>query len=114
MFVLRLGLMLAGVAFLYAGWASWSAGYGPEIAVVRGLVAFIAVSLVGYVGELIVATAAPPSQRSESPSSADDLAGDAAATLDAIADDDGETVSQRPEVGELTPTARSRQQRRAA
>ena len=41
------------------GGVSWNAGYGPEIAVLRGLLAFMAVSLIGYVGELIVATAPP-------------------------------------------------------
>ena len=61
--VLQLALAFAGVAFLYVSWASWAAGYGPDVAVVRGLIAFMAVSLVGYIGELIIATAPPSAQR---------------------------------------------------
>ena len=62
--VLQLGLAFAGVAFLYVSWASWEAGYGPDVAVLRGLIAFMAVSLIGYIGELIIATARPlPSGR---------------------------------------------------
>ena len=62
MAILHLGLALGAAAFLYVGWASWNAGYGPEIAVVRGLIAFMAVTFVGYIGELIVATAPPARQ----------------------------------------------------
>lgn len=54
--VLRLGLIVAAFAFVYVTWASWSAGYYPEIAMFRGLLAFMAVSFVGYLGELVVAT----------------------------------------------------------
>ncbi len=61
--VLQLGLTFAGVAFLYVSWASWAAGYGPDVAVLRGLIAFMAVSLVGYIGELIIATAPPSAQQ---------------------------------------------------
>ncbi len=57
--VLTLGLAAAGIAFLYVSWASWSAGYPPEVALLRGLVGFMATALVGYVGEFIVATAPP-------------------------------------------------------
>ena len=59
MAVLKLGLVLAGLAFAWVSWASWSAGYTPEIALLRGLLAFCAASVVGYVGALIVATAPP-------------------------------------------------------
>ena len=55
--VLTLGLVGAGLAFLYVSWASWSAGYPPEVALLRGFVGFMATALVGYTGELIVATA---------------------------------------------------------
>ncbi len=58
--VFRFGLSLAALGFLYVSWASWSAGYWPEVALLRGLVAFMAVSLVAYAGELVVATAQPP------------------------------------------------------
>lgn len=54
--VLRLGLIVAGLAFGYVTWASWAAGYYPEIAMFRGLLAFMAVSFVGYLGELVVST----------------------------------------------------------
>ncbi len=54
--VLRLGLIVAGVASVYVAWASWAAGYYPEIAMFRGLLAFMAVSFIGYLGELVVAT----------------------------------------------------------
>ena len=57
--VLTLGLAGAGIAFLYVSWASWSAGYPPEVALLRGLVGFMATALVGYAGEFIVATAPP-------------------------------------------------------
>lgn len=58
--VFRFGLSLAAFGFLYVSWASWSAGYWPEVALLRGLIAFMAVSLLAYAGELIVATAPPP------------------------------------------------------
>ena len=56
---LRLSLMVGGVAALYVGIASWSAGYPAELAIVRGVLGFMAVTFVGYVAELIVATAPP-------------------------------------------------------
>jgi hypothetical protein len=71
MAVMQLGLTAAAIAFLFVSWASWSAGYGPEIAVVRGLVSFMAVSLLAYVGELVVATA-PPVQRQLADAAADE------------------------------------------
>lgn len=54
--VLRLGLIVAALAFVYVTSASWAAGYYPEIAMFRGLLAFMAVSFIGYLGELVVAT----------------------------------------------------------
>jgi len=59
MIVLKLGLYLAVVGWGWVSWASWSAGYPPEVALLRGMVAFGAVSLLAYAGELIVATAPP-------------------------------------------------------
>lgn len=55
MYVLRLALIGAALACAYVGWASWSAGYTPEVAMVRALVAFMVVSFVGYLAELVVA-----------------------------------------------------------
>ena len=57
--VLRIGLILGALAFLYVSWASWDAGYPPEVAALRGGVAFMAVTIVGYLGELVVASAPP-------------------------------------------------------
>ena len=57
MAILQLGLIVGALCFLYVVWASWSAGYPPEVASLRGVVAFGAVAIVAYVGELIVVTA---------------------------------------------------------
>ena len=57
--MLKLGLMLGGIAFLWVSWASWSAGYPPEIAAVRGLIGFMAICTVAYFAELVVSTATP-------------------------------------------------------
>ena len=59
MLILQLSLVLGALACLCVGWASWAAGFPLETALVRGLLAFVALSLPGYVGELIVATAPP-------------------------------------------------------
>ncbi len=63
--VLRLGLIVAGLAFGYVTWASWAAGYYPEIAMFRGLLAFMAVSFIGYLGELVVSTTTPQDAEAE-------------------------------------------------
>jgi hypothetical protein len=55
--VLRIGLTVGALGFLYVAWRSWSAGYAPEVAFARGFVAFMAASIVAYLGELVVATA---------------------------------------------------------
>ncbi len=59
MAVMHLGLVVSALGFLYVGWASWSAGYTPEVAAVRALVAFMALSFVAYIGQLIVVTQPP-------------------------------------------------------
>jgi hypothetical protein len=59
MAVLQLGLVLAGVAALVVGGVSWQAGYTPEVAILRGVVACCAVGIVAYIGELVVGTAPP-------------------------------------------------------
>jgi hypothetical protein len=60
MLILRIGLYIAvGMAAL-ATWMSASAGYPIEVAMVRGLLAFMACSLVAYFAELVVMTAPPP------------------------------------------------------
>jgi hypothetical protein len=57
--ILGLGLMLSGLAVLGVSWLSYAAGYPVEVALLRGLLAFIAVNFLAYLGELIVATAPP-------------------------------------------------------
>ena len=88
MLVLQLGLYLAAAAWAWIAWASWSAGYPPEVALLRGMVAFGAVSLLAYVAELIVATAPPhtsatsaPGVEALEPGAADDLDEDGIARL---------------------------------
>lgn len=63
MAILQLGLVVGALCFLYVVWASWSAGYPPEVATLRGVVAFGAVAIVAYIGELIVATAPADEQQ---------------------------------------------------
>jgi hypothetical protein len=86
--ILRLALMVAALACLYVGWSSWSAGYYPEIALLRGLLAFIAVSFVGYLAELVVAT---------TPSAEDAAAGeDGVDDEDEIDEDEIDGASEAP------------------
>jgi hypothetical protein len=63
--VLGLGLTVSGLGFLAVSWESWSAGFPVEVALLRGLIAFMAINFVAYVGELIVATAPPRPPRAE-------------------------------------------------
>ena len=57
--ILKIGLVGGALACLYVTWASWSAGYQIEAALLRGLLSFMAMSFVAYLGELVVATAPP-------------------------------------------------------
>ena len=100
--MLQLSLLIAGLAFLYVGGVSWNAGYGPEVAVLRGLLAFMAVSAVGYVGALIVATAPPP--RASAQAGSDEAAD--RSPLDAAAGEAGASAGPAavPEIG-LAPAA---------
>ena len=59
MLVLRMGLMLGAAAFLAVGALSFQAGYAPDVALLRALGAFCVLGMLGYAGELIVATAPP-------------------------------------------------------
>ena len=63
--VLRLGLTIAGLMFLASFVLGLGAGFPVELALVRAVLAFMAVSFVAYVGELIIATA-PPQKTTES------------------------------------------------
>ena len=62
MLILRFGLYVAIAMAVLATWSSSTSGYPIEVAMVRGLLAFMACSLVSYVAELIVMTAPPPRQ----------------------------------------------------
>jgi len=55
--VLRLGLTIAAITFVGSFVLGLRAGFPAELAVVRAVLAFMAVSFVAYLGELIVATA---------------------------------------------------------
>jgi len=60
MLVMRFGLMVAALGFLVATVGSVRAGYPIEMALVRGLLSFMALSFVGYLGELVIATSGAP------------------------------------------------------
>ena len=59
MLILRAGLEGAVGLAIIATWQSTSVGYPIEVAMLRGLLAFIAGSLVAYAAELVVLTAPP-------------------------------------------------------
>jgi hypothetical protein len=83
--LLRAGLYAGALIALYATWASHQAGYHIEVALLRGLVAFMAASVVAYCAELVVATAPP--LEGAAPVAADD---------DEYADDDEEDEAAAP------------------
>lgn len=56
MLFLRLGLQAAALVCVVASAASWAAGFPPDIALARGVIAAMAVAVAGYGAELIVAT----------------------------------------------------------
>src|SRR5690606_25476390 len=60
MLILRAGLYVSALAAVYTTWASNGAGYAIEVAMLRGLLAFMAVTVVAYLAELVVLTAPPP------------------------------------------------------
>jgi hypothetical protein len=53
---MRLGLQAAALVCVVASALSWAVGYPPDLALLRGVVAAVAVGIVGYVAELVVAT----------------------------------------------------------
>lgn len=57
--MLTLALFSGAGAFLYVAWGSWVGGYPPELALARGVVGFMAVSLLGFVAEFTIATVRP-------------------------------------------------------
>ncbi len=65
MLILRAGLYVSALAAVYTTWASTGAGYAIEVAMLRGLLAFMAVTFVAYLAELVVLTAPPARTRSQ-------------------------------------------------
>lgn len=59
MLLLRIGLYLAVAMAALATWLSWQAGYPMEVATVRGVVAFMAVSFVAYLARVRLQPATP-------------------------------------------------------
>lgn len=62
MAILRIGLIVGSLGCVYVAWASERAGFPIEVALVRGMVAFLGLTFVAYLGELVVATAPPAEQ----------------------------------------------------
>ncbi len=62
MLFLLAALVLGTVACVVVTGGSLQFGYPIEVAIARGLVAFIGLSIVGYLAELVVATAPPPAR----------------------------------------------------
>jgi hypothetical protein len=93
MLILRFGLTIAALGCLVATFESSRAGYPIEIAIVRGLLAFMALSFVAYLGELVIATAPPPKAAAPSGDGREGTDGSAIAA----ADDQVEGPTQRPD-----------------
>lgn len=59
--MLKLALIVGACASLCVSAASWSAGYPPEIAITRGVGAFMALSFLGFFAELVATRVSVPS-----------------------------------------------------
>ena len=57
--MLTLALVTGAGAFLYVAWGSWLGAYPISLALARGAIAFIAVSILGFFVELAIATLRP-------------------------------------------------------
>ena len=57
--MLTLALVTGAGAFLYVTWGSWLGAYPISLALARGAIAFVAVSLLGFLAELAIATLRP-------------------------------------------------------
>ena len=55
--LLRAGLVIATVVCLFVTGGALDRGFPIEVALLRGLMAFMAVALLAYLGELVVSTA---------------------------------------------------------
>ena len=106
MLVLRFGLTIAALMFLAAFVLGMRAGFPAEVALVRAALAFMAVSLVAYVGELIIATA-PPKKTTKSRAEVGE--GTEGAEVGS-ADDESETLPQGLEEPVRLPVPGAEQQ----
>lgn len=75
--VLSIGLVVGAVIGAFVAGGSLDAGFPVEVAIVRGVIGFMAVAVVGYLGELVVVTA-PRRPRAVEPASRDAGAREAA------------------------------------
>ncbi|MFN8638341.1 MAG: hypothetical protein U0360_02520 [Dehalococcoidia bacterium] len=57
--MLKLALIAGACGCLCVSYASWVAGFPPEIALTRGVAGFMAFSLLGFFAELITADRPP-------------------------------------------------------
>ena len=89
---MRLGLQAAALVCVAASLASWGAGYPLDVALLRGVIAGVAVGVVGYLIELMVATSP------ERPVAAPAVQGRASLS-----------ASPRPLEGEVTPPDQHRE-----
>ncbi len=68
MLVFKLALLAGACACVAVAGASWNAGYPPEVALTRGVVGFVGMCALGFLGQLTAArgvttapsTSAPP------------------------------------------------------
>ena len=57
--MLTLALFSGAGAFVYVAWGSWVGGYPPELALLRGVGGFMAMSFLGFIAEMTIATVRP-------------------------------------------------------
>lgn len=57
MLVFKLALLAGACACVAVAGASWNAGYPPEVALTRGVFAFVAMCVLGFLGQLTVSRA---------------------------------------------------------
>lgn len=77
--LLRAGLVVAALVCLSTAAASAARGFAVEVAITRGLLAFVGVVAVAYVAEIIVSTAPPaPPVPQDGPADQDEAEAEAA------------------------------------